>query len=435
MRLKLLFINPWIYDFAAVNLWSLPLGMFEAAKYLSRYDLSLQLIDCLDTYDRKKFGTGNYRKETVEKPECLKSIPRKYGRYGISTDEFRKRLFSSDFPDAVLVTSIMSYWYPGVHKVIEILREFYGNVPIILGGIYATLWQKHAEENSGADFIYAGPIGEAISATFVKFGLRLKNSKSVVKQPIIDNHKYPFAQVLTSKGCPFRCTYCASGILTNEFIQSPVEEILIKILNFASKGIRDFAFYDDALLVNSNSHIKPLLREIISRRLNIRFHCPNGLHARLIDDELAYLMKKAGFVTLRLSLETVNAERQENTGGKVNLVDLREAISYLKKHGFTKEHIGVYLMYGLPGQDIDEVKAGIDFLKSLGIRINLTEFSPIPGTQCWNELVGKCGISEKLDPLLTNNSVFSYLFSGYSHEEIDSIKSDVKNYNATSLDF
>ncbi|NWF76427.1 MAG: radical SAM protein [Nitrospirae bacterium] len=430
MRLKLLFINPWIYDFAAINLWSLPLGMYEVTKYLCRYVLSIESIDCMDTYYQKKFGTGKYRKEIVEKPECLKSIPRKYGRYGISIDEFKKRLSNCVFPDIVLVTSIMSYWYPGVQKVVEILRDFYRNIPIILGGIYATLWHKHAEEKSGADFVYRGSISEAISTAFNKFGLVLKNSKVLERQAITDKFKYAFAPVLTSMGCPFRCTYCASSLLSNEFIQLPVDKVLIEILNFASKGIRDFAFYDDALLVNSNSHIKPLLKEIISRKLNIRFHCPNGLHARAIDDELAYLMKKAGFVTLRLSLETVNTERQKNTGGKVNSMELRNAISHLKKNGFTKEHIGVYLMYGLPGQDIDEVKAGIDFIKSLDVRINLTEFSPIPGTQCWDELVRKCVITEKLDPLLTNNTVFSYLFSGYSHKEIENIKSNVKNHNA-----
>lgn len=431
MRLKLLLINPWIYDFAAVNLWSLPLGMFEVAQYLSRYDTSLQFIDCLDTYAQKKFGTGNYLKEIVEKPECLKSIPRRYGRYGIGEDEFRKRLSDCTLPDAVLITSIMSYWYPGVQKVVEILRDFYGKIPVILGGIYATLWSKHAAENSGADFIYEGHISEAISAAFGTFGFSLKNSKTDKRQIIIDNYfKYPFAPVLTSSGCPFHCTYCAAGFLNGRFIQLPVGEVLSDILSFASKGIRDFAFYDDALLVNSDSHIKPLLREIISRNIGTRFHCPNGLHARFIDDELAYLMKKAGFVTLRLSLETINNERQKSSGGKVGSENFINAISYLKKHGFTKRQIGAYLMYGLPGQDINEVKAGIEFIKRLGVRINFTEFSPIPGTQCWDELIKEGAISEKLDPLLTNNTVFSYLFSGYDPEEIKSIKFDLKEYNS-----
>lgn len=87
-------------------------------------------------------------------------------------------------------------------------------------------------------------------------------------------------------------------------------------------------------------------------------------------------------------------------------------------------------LYGLPGQGLDEVREGINFLKDLGVRINLTEISPIPGTQCWEELKERNIINDQLDPLLTNNSIFSYLFSGYDPSELEELKLDVKNYNA-----
>jgi radical SAM superfamily enzyme YgiQ (UPF0313 family) len=194
-------------------------------------------------------------------------------------------------------------------------------------------------------------------------------------------------------------------------------------------GVRDFAFYDDALLVDSEKHIKPILREIIQQGLRVRFHTPNGLHARFIDSELARLMKESGFKTMRLSLEMVNEERQKDSGGKVSNEDLKRAIVHLKQQGFTKEEIGVYLIYGLPGQGIEEVKEGIKFLKNLGVRINLTEFSPIRGTQCWKELVEQGIIDDNLDPLLTNNSIFTYLYSGYDPGEIEKIKLEVKKCN------
>ncbi len=430
MSIKILLINPWIYDFAAVNLWSMPLGLFEVAKFLSRYDTSLQVIDCMDSYKIKEFGKGRYRKEFVQKAECLKSVPRRFGRYGIPIDDFYRRLSETDYPDLIFITSIMSYWYPGVQKVIEIIRKFHMNTPVILGGIYATLWYEHALNNSGADIIYKGHINEDIFTIFENLGLRPERLTAFEKEIIYnDLFNYPFAPILTSKGCPFNCSYCASRILNKEFIQLPLNKITDNIINCALKGIQDFAFYDDALLFKSDSHIKPLLREIIDRKLNIRFHCPNGLHARFIDDEMAYLMKKAGFMTLRLSLETVNIERQKITGGKVSIDDLKNAVSYLKKYGFTKKQVGVYLMYGLPEQKLSEVKEGIDFIKSLGVKINLTEFSPIPGTQCWDELIEKGIINQDIDPLLTNNTVFSYLFSGYDPEDIERIKLDVKEYN------
>lgn len=177
MSIKILLINPWIYDFAAFNLWSMPVGLFEVATFLSRYNTSLQIIDCMDDYQKKEFGIGRYRKEIVQKPECLKSIPRRFGRYGISIDEFYRRLSKSAHPDVIFITSIMSYWYPGILKAIEIIRKVYIDTPVILGGIYATLWYEHALKNSGADIVYKGHINEDISLVFESLGLYLEHLK------------------------------------------------------------------------------------------------------------------------------------------------------------------------------------------------------------------------------------------------------------------
>jgi radical SAM superfamily enzyme YgiQ (UPF0313 family) len=194
-------------------------------------------------------------------------------------------------------------------------------------------------------------------------------------------------------------------------------------------GVADFAFYDDALLVNADSSIKIILKEMIQSNIKVRFHCPNGIHARFIDDELAYLMNKSGFTTVRLGLETANNERQAQTGGKVTREILTSAIKCLQGHGFAKDKLGVYLMYGLPGQDLQEVADGIDFLKSLNVRINLTEFSPIPETLCWEELKDTGTLSDTIDPLLTNNTVFSYLFADYDRKFLEKLKLDVKQFN------
>ncbi len=181
--------------------------------------------------------------------------------------------------------------------------------------------------------------------------------------------------------------------------------------------------------MNADSHIKIILNDVIKSGVNVRFHCPNGIHAKFIDDELAYLMKQSGFTTLRLGLETVNQERQTKTGGKVTSESLILAVKKLKKNGLTKQEIGVYLMYGLPGQGFEEVKEGVEFLKSLDTRIYLTEFSPIPFTQCWEELKHSGVITDNTDPLLTNNSVFARLYSGYDLDALERLKLDVKQYN------
>ncbi len=430
MKLKVLLVNPWIYDFAAANLWSRPLGLFMVAEYLSQFNIECTLIDCLDIFRMKKYGRGRYPKVVLNNPDCLRDVPRNFGRYGITTDEFIKKLRDSAPFDMVFLTSIMSYWYPGIQKATEIIKSEFPNVPVILGGIYATLWQKHAAEHSGADFIYRGHISDNITFALNTFGFKIK--KKITNIPYYKMNfynQYPCAPVLTSTGCPFACPYCGTKLLHNGFFQRDPLDVAVEIKELSVHGVRDFAFYDDALFVNADSHIKIILREIVKCGCDLRFHCPNGLHTRFIDDELALLMKQAGFRTLRLSLETVDSTRQRQTD-KVSSDELVRAVHNLKKHGFSKENIGVYLMYGLPGQELDEVKDGIRFLKSLDVRVNLTEFSPIPGTDSWKELLAKGIITDDIDPLLTNNSVFSWLFSGYNHDELKKMKDDVNQYNA-----
>ena len=65
---KLLLINPWIYDFAAFDLWSKPLGLLYIASFLRRQNFEIAYIDCLNKYPvnkkepvkLKKFGTGHF---------------------------------------------------------------------------------------------------------------------------------------------------------------------------------------------------------------------------------------------------------------------------------------------------------------------------------------------------------------------------------------
>ena len=153
----ILLINPWTYDFAAYDFWAKPLGLLYIAGLLRKNGYRIHFIDCLNIYHpemeglsgikrptRRTFGSGHFNKEQVKKPPGLEEITRKYSRYGITPEIFREEVKKMPSPAAILVTSIMTYWYPGVILAIEIVKEIYPSVPVILGGIYATLCQGHA---------------------------------------------------------------------------------------------------------------------------------------------------------------------------------------------------------------------------------------------------------------------------------------------------
>ncbi len=153
---RVLLINPWIYDFAAFDLWAKPLGLLYIGESLRRKGVEVALIDCAGASDGRKYGTGRFRKQEIPKPKALQGIPRRYSRYGISEEAFLDQLASLPRPDVVLVTATMTYWYPGAFRVIELVRGRLPKTPIILGGIYATLCPGHAARFSGADHVYQG---------------------------------------------------------------------------------------------------------------------------------------------------------------------------------------------------------------------------------------------------------------------------------------
>ncbi len=430
MKPRILLINPWIHDFAAFNLWARPLGLLKVAEYLSSFDADILFIDCTGSFETNAYGTGKYQSEIIQKPDLLRTIPRYYKRYGMSLHEFRSRLkFLMPF-DIVLMTSIMTYWYPGVQEAIRLLRETAAGVPIVLGGIYPTLYPDHALKKAGADRIHTGPVNQDLGWLFHELGLEPVRRRDPVPYYTLGlASRHAFAPLLTSTGCPYHCSYCASRILFPVYKKRSDVDILEEMRHLFALGIRDFAFYDDALLYRADDHVKPLLEGVIRSGLSVRLHAPNGLHARFIDSELAGLMKKSGFTTIRLSLETIDPVRQEETGGKVATPDFEQAVRHLQREGFTKEQIGAYLLYGLPGQNLDEVEKGIDLLKQLDVRIYLAEFSPIRGTASWEDLANRGVVPDDLDPLLTNNTVFSYLYSGYDKDAVERLKLGVKEYN------
>ena len=169
MKLRVLLVNPWIYDFTAFDLWSKPIGLLYIASYLRSLGYEIDYIDCLDRYHPavmaraesnplkpKKYGVGHFQRQRVEKPAVFHFVPRYFARYGMPEEVFISCLKRLKTPAAVLITSFMTYWYPGPQRVIEILREVFPRVPVILGGIYATLLPEHARSTLKPDFVITG---------------------------------------------------------------------------------------------------------------------------------------------------------------------------------------------------------------------------------------------------------------------------------------
>jgi radical SAM superfamily enzyme YgiQ (UPF0313 family) len=386
---------------------------------------------------RKRYGDGRFLKTKMEKPLPLKGVPRNYGQYGISEKALLERLSSLEKPDLIGITSGMTYWYPGPFKVVEIIRKIFKEAPIILGGIYATLCYEHAKKYSGADIVFEGNGGRAVLQLMSE--LTGSNLKPHTSELITDFSRYPafdlyphldYACISTSKGCPFRCTYCASPYLNQGFCRKDPGKVVEEIDYWTTRhSIQNIAFYDDALLFNPTEHFIPLMREVIRKGIHCKFHTPNGLHIREINDEVAELLFRGGFKTIRLGLETADEATQMESGGKVNNKEFENAIKSLKRAGYSGEEIGVYIMVGLPGQRAEEAKASIAFVKETGARPLLTEYSPIPHTPLFEKAKQMSRYDLEKEPLFHNNSILPCQWEGFTLADYRRLKEKVNGWS------
>ncbi len=446
MKPMVILVNPWIYDFAAYDLWAKPMGLLYLASHLRESGLSVHLIDCLDVHHplmeetayakkplRRQYGTGKYWKHPVLKPQQLSSIQRRYSRYGIDPRAFQKEVRRVKRPAAVLVTSLMTYWYPGAFEAIRLVRDIHPDVPVLLGGIYATLCPEHARSYSQADFVIPSPgqywpakLDDTLGSIIQNFQPK-KKAEPFFPYPAFDLlTNIDYVCIRSSFGCPFRCAYCASPYLSPPFLTRDPLELLEEVLYWHRKhNVTDFAFYDDALLVDSRQHICVFLEEVARRNLGLRFHCPNGIHITYIDGAVANLLFKAGFKVIRLGLETSDPQLQDNLGRKFSTGEFERAVSHLKGAGFRSDQLGVYILMGLPGQSHEQVAQTIAYVGQAGAIPYLSEYSPMPHTELWEEAVAASRFDLTAEPLFHNNSILP-CWSGEALEKVSELKAMVR---------
>jgi len=138
----------------------------------------------------------------------------------------------------------------------------------------------------------------------------------------------------------------------------------------------------------------------------VRFHFPNGLHARFLSREIASLLRKANARTIRLALEGLEPDI----------------------HCFDRSRVAVYVMVGLPGVGEEEVAEACRFVHSLDAQVQLSEYSPIPGTALGRQH-GTCAEIGR-EPLLNNNKA---LFCWDVHDPFAAIrrlKTELRGLNA-----
>lgn len=441
--MRALLINPYIYDFSAYGFWSSPLGLLYLGAILRKNGIDVTLIDCMVTVDekRKPDGRAPFRKQNAARPlpEPLAAAGKRLKRYGLPDHELRDRLYACDAPDLILITSIMTYWYAGAQDAARIARQVFPASRIVIGGIYPSLCHEHALAHiPEADLVLRHTELAKLYAyieAVLSFPLPFTPSTydlNLLPYPAFDlYHAIPFIPLLTSYGCAFTCAYCATPFMHPRIVRRDASRVIDEIRHWHDgHGVTRYVFYDDNLLYGRDRYAKPLLAGIARLPFSIDIYNPNALNAAFIDAETARLLRDAGFREVRLGFETSDEDLQRKTGGKVDLRGFERALRLLSDAGFPMERLGVYVLAGLPFQTAESVKATIDYLARLGVRIHIAEYTPIPHTPLFEQHYASARYPIAEDPLYQNNALFPFAWEGFTDADLAALKLHVKQLNA-----
>lgn len=220
--------------------------------------------------------------------------------------------------------------------------------------------------------------------------------------------RFPVAYILTSRSCPFQCTFCAAkSIHGSTFRRKSLPEVLkeVKYLTH-QRGIKEIHILDDNFTL-SKEFVKEFCEEKIKERLDFSWNCSNGIRLDRIDEETLRLMKKAGCYSVAVGIESGSDRILKHMKKNLNKNYIKKQVELISKVGI--EITGLFIL-GYPAESKNDILQTISFAKSLDLtKAAFSIFRPLPGSEMWTYLINQ----KKLDISHLNNLSYYRTESNY----------------------
>ena len=188
----------------------------------------------------------------------------------------------------------------------------------------------------------------------------------------------PFLPVLTSRGCPFSCSYCPYPSVQGSKWRKRSAESVIKELEYIVKdlGINNILVRDPEFTLNKK-RVHKICEEIINRKLKFFWRCETSIDT--LDENLVTMMGKAGCWGMNLGIESTSEESLHRMGRKVIDSDqCSEIINLCRQYNI---NTFCFFIIGLPGENKKEILKTIKFAKEIDPpQVQFTFATPYPGT-------------------------------------------------------
>jgi len=385
----------------------------------------IQLIKVGHKTARQKFGqplgimylAGYLRKFLPElQIQLLDMLPEKF-----TIESLAEKI--SEFKPDILGISAMSFEANEMHQLAKEAKKIFPQMPVVAGGPYITTASAKAFSDQNIDFIVRGE-GEQTLLELVNYifyrkgnlnqilGLGFRQNGETKINPdrpyfqnldalpfpawdLIRIEKYfelprfgttyvhkEYMQVMTSRGCPFHCTYC-HRIFGVGFRPRTPENVLAELEILQKKfGIKEIYFVDDCFNCKP-ARAKRICELIVERGLKFSINFPNGIRGDVIDQELLDKMKSAGTYRITFAVETASERIQKLIKKNLNLEKVKKAIEMTDKMGIL---VDGFFMIGFPGEKKSEIEQTLNFaLKSRLHSLNIFFVTPFEGTELYRQ--------------------------------------------------
>jgi len=202
--------------------------------------------------------------------------------------------------------------------------------------------------------------------------------------------------MFTSRGCPYRCTFCATSSFWNKVRLFSAEYVVNEIEYLVNKhNVNHISIYDDVFPVDTK-RINQILNLLKEKDLlgKVDFSC--AIRSNMVNDRIIQLLKEMGVTSIRIGLESgCNKTLKYLKGNNINIRDNETAIKVIKKHG-----ISVYTSFiiGSPKESKEDILETLNFIKASKLdTFNVYILTPFPGTPVWDYAESKGLVDKKMD--------------------------------------
>ena len=364
-----------------------PLGLVSISAFLSSKGIENDIIDCYAHPDSDELII-----------EYLQKYQPEFIGFSCTTSSFfdGERLARL----AKSIVSDISVVFGGVHvsAMKEYVVEQYLSIDFVVVGegeetlaeLMTVPKEIHGEvqgivyRHSGGKVVFTGQRNQMLELDMLPFPdyKKLSGYPDAYSLPIFNYPTTPNASCLSSRGCPYACSYCDRSVFRRTFRYNS-ETYLYNHLQFLKNeyGIRHINFYDDQFTFN-RQRVVDFCKKAIENPLGMTFNC--AARAEHLDAELLHLMKRAGCWMISLGIETGDEELLAAHRQNPDLTMMREKIELIKQAGIRVKGL---LMMGLPGETEASIRKSQRYVYSLPIDdFNLAKFTPFPGSPIYTTI-------------------------------------------------